>query len=296
MHLIFEMETSDPDDFMTLLWVADHPKIHLLGVVLTPGSEDQVRLVRWGLDLCGRQDVPVGAHHGPGFWKTADGQRPRVSGFHYKEYGEVARTYPLQAGDGEPGPALMRRLLTAFPDTTVLVGSPPKNTGAVLPHPIRRWVQQGGFAGDNIVASPLDKFRGKLTCPSFNPGGAPSQTMALLGSPDVAECLFVSKNVCHGVVWDNRCQRLMRDRMVARPGLCRMADALDGYLLAKGQAKAMHDLVAAACALDESVCEFRRVDIYRQKGEWGATENPLSKTRISVGFDEAKFIDVLAGL
>jgi pyrimidine-specific ribonucleoside hydrolase len=88
----------------------------------------------------------------------------------------------------------------------------------------------------------------------------------------------------------------MRDRMVARPGLCRMADALDGYLLAKGQAKAMHDLVAAACALDESVCEFRRVDIYRQKGEWGATENPLSKTRISVGFDEAKFIDVLAGL
>ncbi len=35
------METSDPDDFMTLLWLADHPGVELLGMVVTPGSRDQ---------------------------------------------------------------------------------------------------------------------------------------------------------------------------------------------------------------------------------------------------------------
>jgi hypothetical protein len=29
----------------------------------------------------------------------------------------------------------------------------------------------------------------------------------------------------------------------------------------------MHDLVAAACVMDEGVCGFEEVDIYREKGE-----------------------------
>ncbi|WP_437673880.1 hypothetical protein [Sorangium sp. So ce131] len=35
----FEMGTSDPDDVMTLLWLADHPDVELLGVLVTPGSQ-----------------------------------------------------------------------------------------------------------------------------------------------------------------------------------------------------------------------------------------------------------------
>jgi len=45
-RIVFEMETSDPDDFMTLLWLADHPGVELAGVVVTPGSQDQCQLVR----------------------------------------------------------------------------------------------------------------------------------------------------------------------------------------------------------------------------------------------------------
>lgn len=37
MHrILFEMETSDPDDFMTLLWLSDHPDVDLAGVPVTP--------------------------------------------------------------------------------------------------------------------------------------------------------------------------------------------------------------------------------------------------------------------
>lgn len=37
---VFEMETSGPDDVMTLLWLADPPDFERLGVLVTPGSKD----------------------------------------------------------------------------------------------------------------------------------------------------------------------------------------------------------------------------------------------------------------
>ena len=300
MRFIFEMETSDPDDFMTLLWLADHPEIDLAGVLVTPGSQDQCQLVRWGLDQCGRSDVPVGALHGVSYWESEDGRKARVSGFHYKAYGKGVLAHPV--GEVEVGAALLDRLLRAG-EATVLVGAAPKNTGKWLAEfpegRLSRWVQQGGFAGDNLVSDPLEKFKGRVTCPSFNPGGAWKQTLALLASPRVERRLFVSKNVCHGVVWNARMQRDLRACLsqrgaALRPGLTRMVDALDHYLEDKGVGKAMHDIVAAACAFDEGVCEFKEVEIYREKGEWGAREAPGTRTRISVGFHPDRFIDVLA--
>ena len=50
-----------------------------------------------------------------------------------------------------------------------------------------------------------------------------------------------------------------------------------------------------ACAVDETVCDFTEVEIYRERGEWGARTAAGTKTRISVGFHEERFMDVLAG-
>lgn len=299
-RIIFEMETSDPDDFMTLLWLADHPGVELLGVVVTPGSRDQCQLVRWGFDRCGNTRTPIGALHGPSWWATADGQKPRVSGFHYKVYGGDVLTHPV--GDVAVGPALLAELLRDS-NATVLVGSAPKNIGKAFEEDpdlrLSRWVQQGGFAGDNLVAEPLEKFKGRLTCPSFNPGGAWKQTLALLASPRIERRLFVSKNVCHGVVWTPPLQSELKRRLTgrcctSRAGMSWLIHGLDRYLEDKGVGKAMHDLVAAACALDEGVCVFEEVEIYREKGEWGARKASGTGTRISIGFDEARFVDVLA--
>lgn len=297
-RMIFEMETADPDDFMTLLWLADHPDVELLGVLVTPGSEDQCRLVRWGLDRCGRAEVPIGALHGPAWWATSEGKKARVSGFHQACYGPGILEHPV--GEVAGGPALLAELLRE-PDATVLVGAAPKNIGKAFKDVpglrLARWVQQGGFAGDNLVAEPLEKFRGRLTCPSFNPGGAPRETLALLASPQIGERRFVSKNVCHGVVYTEAMREALGRRVSGRSprrGLTGMIDALDRYLADKGVGKAMHDLVAAACALDERVCDFVEVEIYREKGEWGARAMEGTNTRISVGFHEERFLDVLA--
>lgn len=311
------METSDPDDFMTLLWLADHPLVDLLAVLVMPGSYDQCQLVRWALDRCDKPDVLIGALHGTEWWATKDGQKPRVSGFHYKVYSDNIKMYN-PGNDAVLGPKLVCHMLNRHDDVTYVVGSAPKNLGeAFRIEPelrLHRWVQQGGFAGDNLVAEEdrLGKFNGKLTCPSFNPGGAPKQTLELLANPNIQHKLFVSKNVCHGVVWDAETQRVF-SRMVARnlgiepptaetwtdavrPGLRTMLYGLACYLRDKGKAKAIHDLVAAAVALDESVCRFSdEVEIYWKKGEWGARLQQDTRTQISIGYNEEQFIKVLAG-
>lgn len=332
--VIFEMETQDPDDFMTLLWLADHPKVDLLGVMVTPGGHDQCALVRWGLNHCGREDVPIGTYHGAAWWKTLDGQKPRVSTFHYKVYSDEAPAWKLSKNAVHYGPALVSRLVRAHPDTTYLVGSPPKTLAQAFRMDselrIWRWIQQGGFAGDNLVAEEdrLEKFKGRTTCPSFNVGGAWKQTLELcdLGNERLSLKRFVSKNVCHGVIWDAELQTRLKQHLVApfvgptkyaqipggevslpspppadwmqaiRPGLRTMLHRLDTYLRDKGKAKAMHDLVAAACVLDEQVCRWSpEVETYRVKGEWGARPQEGTRTKISVGFDLDRFVKVLAG-
>lgn len=301
--IIFEMETSDPDDFMTLLWLADNPRVDLVGVLVTPGSFDQCQLVRWGLDLCNRKDVPIGSVHGPKWWDTVDGKKPRVSRFHYSNYGSGILNHSV--GDVLVGCMLLGTALylassawSLGGNLTVLVGSAPKNIGKTFREfpdvRLNRWVQQGGFAGDNLVSKPLEKFKGKTTCPSFNPGGAPKETLELLGNQRITRRLFVSKNVCHGVIWTPQMQVALKDKMSDRIGLKTVVSALDKYLEAKGVGKAMHDLVAACCAVDESVCQFKEVEIYRQRGEWGATAKQGTSTYISTDFDEEHFISVLA--
>src|SRR5262245_42915812 len=95
LPLVFEMETSDPDDFLTLLWLADHPRVDLCGVVVTPGGRDQVQLVRWGLDQCGRQDVRAAPVRTSAWWQSDDGKKPRVATWHYKVYGDDIPSYAI---------------------------------------------------------------------------------------------------------------------------------------------------------------------------------------------------------
>lgn len=315
--IVFEMETSDPDDFLTLLWLADHPEVDLKAVCVTPGGKDQLALVRWALDTCGRDDVPAAPFHDATWWHTAEGAKPRVSGFHYKVYGEAPRTHWPRVNYTAAN--LLAQLMLRYPDLTVLVGSPPKATAAAFNTPLLAelgcWVQQGGFAGDSLVEPKdrLEKFAGRETCPSFNPGGAPKQTLALLASERVRRRVFVSKNVCHGVTWNADAQTAFAERIwralrqrdpeaavpdswraMLRTGLRMMMHGLDCYLRDKGVAKAMHDLVAAAVALDESVCTLKEVEIYRRSGEWGAKAASGTNTFITTAIDMDRFVEVLA--
>jgi pyrimidine-specific ribonucleoside hydrolase len=343
--IVFEMETADPDDFLTLCWLADHPTLDLVGVLVTPGGEDQCRAVQWALDTCERPFIPIGTVHGEEWWKTDDGKKQRVSDWHYKVFGDELKTYV--PGHTLPGHELLAIRIRNFPGLTVVTGAAPKTMGQWLKnHPeqtLKRWVMQGCFAGDNLVKPEhrLAKFEGRLTCPSYNPGGAPQAVLDLLaaGPERIEQRLFVSKNVCHGVRWNadmaGRFAKLIGEddggaivqtgslagvpqfsterpvvtRVGLRTGLRLMLQGLRGYEVNRGgpdvipwemesekagQGKAVHDLVAAAVCVDAQVCGFEEVEIYRQKGEWGAKRCPNTRTWISVAYDRDRFIRTLA--
>jgi pyrimidine-specific ribonucleoside hydrolase len=286
-RIVFDMETHDPDDVFTLCVLATHPWVVLAGVTIVPGSDVQVGIVKHLLSRLG-VTVPVGAYR-PGTDKEA------VSGFHVKWLGKISGRRP----DGEAWEILLPELSNA--DTTLLTGAPLKNLGEVLKREpevrIHRWVAQGGFAGDSVVPPEhrLAKFAGRETCPAFNFNGAPKVALALLDSAHVRERILVSKNVCHGVVYDSAMHAAVSARPLT-PGMALVREGMECYLAERHEGKAFHDPLAAAVALDPSVCGLREVEVYRERGEWGSRLAAGTRTRISVSVDRPRFLDVLTAI
>lgn len=271
------METQDPDDVFTLAILATHPEVDLLGVTVVPGGRDQVGLVKHVLARLGRGEVPVG---GNPLRAT-----PAVSGFHHKWLGTHDAPVDLLAEEV--------LFATAAQGATLLTGGPLLNF-AKKASEHTRWVAQGGFAGDSVVPPEhrLEKFAGRETCPTFNFAGSPTGALNLLGG--TRERLLVSKNVCHGVAWD----RAFHDRVGALPrrsaGLDLVYEGMTAYLAKKPEGKKLHDPLAMTVAIDPSVCTFARVEVYRERGEWGSRLTTTGTTQISVAVDHERFFEVLA--
>ena len=107
MDVVWDMETSDPDDFVTLLLLLGHPRVNLVGVTVTPGTPDQVGVVRQALEWFGRA-IPVGAfnlaHPVRDTGQGVHGRRGAcVSSWHYAAFGDMPAS-----SDAVPGPELLR--------------------------------------------------------------------------------------------------------------------------------------------------------------------------------------------
>jgi pyrimidine-specific ribonucleoside hydrolase len=285
LDVVWDMETGDPDDFITLLMLLGHPRVNLRGVTITPGTPDQIGVVRHALALFGRS-IPVGAFN---IEHVTKGGGSCVSAWHYKAYGKIP-----PSRDAVPGPQLLRELCNA--STTLVTGGPLKNLGGALQidgFTLGRLVVQGGFAGEGVVPPErqLEKFRGLVTCPTFNLNGDPKSALAAIASPLIGEKRFVSKNVCHGVHYDTA--------LHARLGAMERSQSLD--LIYRGMkqylgdtgSKAFHDPLAACCAIDPTIGEWAEVEIYRESGQWGARLAPGSGVQIIVGYDREKFLATL---
>lgn len=289
MPFAWDMETSDPDDFMTLLLLLGHPRVDLRSVTITPGTPAQVGLVRWALHALGRDDIPVGAHN-------LDHPKPCVSQWHYDAYGDIPASR-----DAEPGADLLLRTLTA--ETTLVTGAPLKNLGAALrkldaeprPFTLGRLVIQGGFAGEGVVPpeKQLEKFRGRVTCPTFNLGGDPKSAVLALAHPAIASRRLVSKNVCHGVVYDPALHARVTAVKDRSPALALIWRGMERYLGKHPGGKIFHDPLAACCAIDPTIATWAEVEVYRARGEWGARLSPGTGTHIIVDLDRDRFVDVL---
>jgi inosine-uridine nucleoside N-ribohydrolase len=284
MHdIVWDMETGDPDDFLTLLLLLGHPRVNLLAVTVTPGTPDQVGLVRRALSWFDR-GIPVGANN-------IDHPKNCVSGWHYRAYGEIP-----PSREAEPAGPLLVRLCDA--STTLVTGGPPKNLGDALARDgfaLGRWVAQGGFAGEGVVPADrqLPAFRGKTVCPTFNFNGAPGAVRDALASAVIGKRLLVSKNVCHGVVYDTALHErigAVKDRSLS---LRLIWQGMDVYLRRHRGGKKLHDPLAACCAIDPAIGTWEEVEMFHEQGGWGARKAASTRTWIITGYDPARFLSVL---
>lgn len=286
MNVVFDMETSDPDDFLTLCFLGAHPKVNLVAVTITPGTQEQVGLVKWALkNVIGDNDLPIGVFD----LNREDGC---VSEFHYK----IGHS-PTKIKVDTSGADVLYNAFTKFPDVTLLTGGPLKNLHQLLlKYPdvkIPRWVAQGGFAGDSLVPPEhrLAKFTGRETCPTFNFNGDPKGALLAFASNNFGKKVLVSKNVCHGTLYDEYFHQRYCDIKDTNRGTKIISSTMGIYLTRHPAGKMLHDPLAACVLLDESICEFTEVEVYRSKGEWGSRKANDTNTFISISVDKQKFED-----
>lgn len=286
INLSFDMETADPDDVLTLCMISNHPKVNLRSVTVTPGSLHQIGLVKHILTKLNKQ-VPVGS-------KKKDHPKECVSDFHYKWLGQIAPAEP----DGIGGD-ILADTISKYPDLTIVCGASLGNIAAALDKGafINRLVVQGGFAGDNVMPPELvlPKFKGRLTCPTFNLNGDVPSALKVFASKNIGTRISVSKNVCHGVVYDQNMHDYMLPYVGKNIGLDLMIAGMSKYLNKNPSGKAFHDPLAACVAINQDVCEFAHVELYRYKGEWGSRYSNNLNALISIKVDMEKFRKTIIG-
>lgn len=263
MNFHFDLETADPDDLMALCLLATHPRVHLRSVSIFPGGLDQYQLVRHVLLLLDRGDVSIGL----GVPKK-DAQR--VSSFYKIVFGDWNE---VKIPDIIPSATEVIAGTMRLPGSHLLTGAALTNIyiahESLADFHFDEWTCQGGFAGDNIVPDELrlPKFRGHRLFATYNLNGNPEAAHRLLSSPRFGHVHMVSKNVCHGFIYDEVFQdRISRD---ANPGLQFLKRMADGYLR-RGAKKALHDVLAALLAIRPSDGIWARVRPIREAGKWGS--------------------------
>ena len=290
--LAFNCETSDPDDMLTLCMLATHPRVNLVAVVITPGSRSQVAVVKHLLERLECSHIPVGS-------RNPDHPKQCVSGFHYDWLSISKDAVAEPDGLGED---ILHAAAT--PNWKIISGAPLSCIARYLDKYqtiIPEVVMQGGFAGDSVVPEEhrLAKFVGRETCPTFNLNGDILAACVVIDTPLIQLKRFVSKNVCHGVIYNQEMHERIKPHRTNNAGLDLMVGGMKTYLAKHPKGKAFHDPLAACVAIDPKICTWAEVEIYREKGEWGSRlieRNGLGPdTFISVAMDREKFEQALTG-
>ncbi|CAF1501212.1 unnamed protein product [Rotaria magnacalcarata] len=288
LQVVFDMETNDPDDFITLLFLLGHPMVNLKAITIVPGTPDQISFLRYVLGRFGRSDLPLGIFN--------INAKPGLSKFHLKLYPNASIKESREALDGSDV------LLKYCDEKTILIcGGPLKNVAKAIQtgqFKLGRLVAQGGFAGDNIIPEEkrLSKFNGRITCPTFNLSADTKAAKLVLDYKGIKEKFFVSKNVCHGVLYTNDTHEQLEKIKDKSQSLQEIYHAMSVYLNKPGKhEKAFHDPLTACCAIDLSIGQWKDVQLYMDEKtkEWGSVINENPNVKIIVDYDHEKFLSTL---
>mmetsp|Transcript_4640 Transcript_4640/g.7191 ORF Transcript_4640/g.7191 Transcript_4640/m.7191 type:complete len:428 (+) Transcript_4640:53-1336(+) len=315
--VILDIETTDPDDILTLMFAACHPRVDLRAVTVTPGSEDQLILVQHVLShMNAAENVRLGAQAWPNNRrKMGCANLQFYSKFlhpssHLKHGRSKSKKPSNQKIQGSidpdsvfPAAELIQKISLECENLSIFTGGPLHNLaaalrlGACLP----RWVGQGGFCGEGVVPKEvpvLPKFAGCTHVNTWNFGGGVEATMTALQSQQITRKVLVGKNVCHRCKYDSlidqRLQSYVRESS-SKPhqkAIQWIQHAMSCQYSNK-KLKKLHDPLAFATLLDEGVCTLREVEVQVQDGKWGAVLSEGTAIWAAVDYDTDMFISAV---
>jgi len=280
IDVIWDMETGDPDDYFTLLFLIGHPRVNLKAITITPGSPDQVGLVKKVLNIMDL-NIPIGSFN-------INCEKNCVSGWYYNVLGNFN---PYK--EVESGADIIYK--NCDEKTTIITGGPLKNLGATIKkYPdiiINRLVAQGGFAGEGVVPKEfqLEKFKRMVVCPTYNLNGDRKSAINILKFNGIKKKCFVSKNVCHGVIYDKYLHNKFRLAKNGNKSLEMIYEGMEYYLKRHPDGKKFHDPLAACSAIDENIIDWKEVEIFYTGGKWGSKLSFGTNTWISINYNKELF-------
>jgi hypothetical protein len=128
--------------------------------------------------------------------------------------------------------------------------------------------------------------------PEFNFNGCKWAAREFVESKRIRRRLLVGKNVTHQVRYDDDLhERLRVAGATSRP----LALAHQLMSLRSERSKKLHDPLAAAALLCESLFEWQEIMPVMRKNEWGSVSLPGSGIWAATGVDVVRFRDLYAG-
>ncbi len=265
MNLIVETDLGrDPDDFFALCYLA-YAGVDIRAITITPGDPDQIAVARMFCKEVGL-NIPIGSSH-PGRDKTSSG------GMHYHLLDKYKHSFSSKPDN--IGWRAIEETYNSYPDSEFFIIGPATNVGRFLDQTnakISRATMQGGFVGYDLYSPQirLGKFEECQSQPTFNLNGdRPAGDIFI--NADIVERRFVSKNICHTVVYNKERYKSFAWKDCAAAKL--FNDGMSHYL-SKHSEKKFHDPTAAVCHLHPEVATWIRGNVIRMGKGWGSVPNP----------------------
>lgn len=274
MDVIFDMETGDPDDLITLLMLINNPDVNLKAVTCYQGSPIQIGLINHVLNLAGLNNSIL------------------VGGLNSIEPMELSPYYTETVGMWKPAHATMspvevfENTFAAYPDIHVLTGAPLTNLGLVLDQlpnlRIKNMTTQGGYIGDLVEPSKkLKKFLNKPNQRTYNLGNDVEAFTKVNFSDNIDKLTFVTKDLCHGFVYTAEIHKNIN--FANNPIANLLQKCLEKYALA-GKNKAMHDPLAMLIMLYPELGITAQVNMNYHIND---KSHPVFSSQLGEGFTNA---------
>lgn len=282
--LIIETDIGhDPDDYFALCYLHS-AGYDIKAILVSIGHPYQIAITRMFCEQVGL-DIPIGIAR-----METEEKASLYQGFNkslLSKYGYSSDRC------NDLGKDVLKDVLNRYPESEVFVCGPPKNLGAFVKEnpdtPIQRITFQGGFIGYHLHDHPvnkLDKFIGKTTVPTYNLGGAKGESLAIIDNKNIKALRFISKNVCHTVIYDKERHQFMKEVPPKNRADELFIEGMDLYLT-KHSEKKFHDPTAACCIKHPEIAKWVRGRMYNVKGEWGTIpdESANGETIAAIDYD-----------